>query len=96
MNIEISPQTLESTPNDPIVSMILFIYSMETFLPYEINQASVMRNQDAVITLGPFTFTLGEINNAANQNRTDTKITDETNYQVITYRGTRMAQDDID
>ena len=46
--------------------MILFIYSMETFLPYEINQASVLRNQDAVITLGPYAFVLGEINNAAN------------------------------
>lgn len=39
---------------------------------------------------------LGEINNAANQNRTDIKIPDEENYQIITYRGTRMSQDDID
>jgi hypothetical protein len=44
MNVEISPTVLESTPTDPIVAMILFIYSMETFLPYEINHASVLRN----------------------------------------------------
>ena len=66
MNVEISPNILENTPNDPIVQMVLFIYSMETSLPNEINLASIMRNQDAVITLGPYAFALGEINNAAN------------------------------
>lgn len=96
MNTEISPTTLEATPNDPIVQMILFIYSMETFLPEEINKASTTRNHDAVITLGPFAFVLGEINNAANQKRTDMKQHDESSYQIITYRGTRMSQDEID
>ena len=80
MNAEISPNILENTPNDPIVHMILFIYSMETSLPQEINLASIMRNQDAVITLGPYAFALGEINNAANQTRTDLKLPDESNY----------------
>ena len=96
MNQEIQSTTLENSPNDPVVQTILFIYSMETFLPQEINQASIMRNQDAVITLGPFAFALGEINNASNQKRSDIKIPDESNYQIISFRGTKMAQDDID
>lgn len=91
MNVEISPNILENTPNDPIVQMVLFIYSMETSLPNEINLASIMRNQDTVITLGPYAFALGEINNAANQTRTDLKLPDESNYQLVTYRATRMA-----
>lgn len=66
MNVEISPNILENTPNDPACQLILFIYSMETFLPEEINKASINRNQDSVISLGPFAFALGEINNAAN------------------------------
>ena len=67
MNHEILADTLENSPTDPIVQTLLYIYSMETFLPQEINHASINRNQDAVITLGPFAFALGEINNASNQ-----------------------------
>ena len=44
MNVEIQSNTLENSPNDQIVTTLLFIYSMETFLPQEINQASIMRN----------------------------------------------------
>lgn len=44
MNVEIQSTTLENSPNDPVVQTLLFIYSMETFLPQEINLASIMRN----------------------------------------------------
>jgi hypothetical protein len=42
-NKEISWQQLKN-PEDKVTKLLLFIYSMETFIPYEINRAS--REQD--------------------------------------------------
>ena len=44
-----------------ITKSILFMYSMETFLPYNLNKAERERDPKKVMSLGPFAKALGAI-----------------------------------
>lgn len=41
-------------PESLFTKGILFLYSMETFLPYTMNKASREQDESKVMTLGPF------------------------------------------
>ena len=45
-------------PNSEVVASIMFMYSMETFLPYTLNSASRDKDMSKVPTLGPFAWAL--------------------------------------
>ena len=45
-------------PDNPLPQMILYIYSMETFLYNEINKASRNKDKSKISTLGPYSFAL--------------------------------------
>jgi hypothetical protein len=48
-------------PDSVITKSILFMYSMETFLPYNLNKAERERDASKVKSLGPFAFALERI-----------------------------------
>ena len=48
-------------PKSNIVKMIIYLYSMETFIYYGINEASVNKDKTKKLTLGPFACVLREI-----------------------------------
>ena len=50
-----------SDPNHPVVRLIIYIYSMKTFLNQAINKASRERNLRKSRSLGPFAAVLGQI-----------------------------------
>ena len=50
-----------SDPESPITKLILYLYSMETFLYGEINRASRSKDKSKISTLGPYSFILSWI-----------------------------------
>jgi hypothetical protein len=50
---------------------MLFIYSMETFLPYSLNLAYRNGDSSKVLSLGPFASVLREITRRAKTKRKD-------------------------
>lgn len=48
-------------PENKITQAILFIYSLETFIPHSISKAIRERDASKIDTLGPFTITLRSI-----------------------------------
>jgi hypothetical protein len=45
-------------PVSTLSKSILFVYSMETFLPYNLNKAEREKDASKVQSLGPFSFVL--------------------------------------
>ena len=60
-------QTTLSDPSDPITSVLIYMYSMDTFIPIELNKASRMKDLTKVETLGPFAAVLNHIVIGANK-----------------------------
>ena len=52
-------------PNSVITKSILFMYSMETFLPYNLNKAERDRDPNKLMSLGPFAKALNTISGLA-------------------------------
>lgn len=48
-------------PESSITKSILFMYSMETFLPYNLNLAEREKDSSKILTFGPFAYALFEI-----------------------------------
>jgi len=48
-------------PSSKITKSILFLYSMETLLPYNLNKAERERDASKVMSLGPFACALNKI-----------------------------------
>ena len=68
-----------------ITKSILYMYSMETFLPYTLNKAEREKDASKVKSLGPFGWVLGNISMLAYSKRKD-KLTSET----FVYRGVKL------
>ena len=62
---------LSGKPYSNIVSTILYIYSLETFLPKAVNDASRERNVEKIDSLGPLAKVLMLIVGYANSWRSD-------------------------
>lgn len=75
---------------DPLTSIILYIYSMETFLPGLIDNASWVKDEKRVDTLGPFVLALHEIVYRANNKRHDVM-----RGQFSVFRGMQLSNDII-
>lgn len=71
LDAEIQSGMIGTRAFDPLTSIILFIYSMETFLPALIDNASWKKDMTRVDTLGPFVLALHEIVYRANNKRHD-------------------------
>jgi hypothetical protein len=50
-----------SDPESGLTKLILYLYSMQTFLYSEINRASRDKDKSKIKTLGPFSFVLSWI-----------------------------------
>ena len=48
-------------PNSNIIKFIIFIYSMETFIPKVFNKAEREKDSSKVLSLGPFANILSEV-----------------------------------
>jgi hypothetical protein len=48
-------------PDSQILKGLMIIYSMETFLPFELNAAERAKDESKIISLGPFAKALYEI-----------------------------------
>jgi hypothetical protein len=48
-------------PKSKICRSLLYIYSLESYLPYALNQASCEMDESKVETLGPFAYVLAII-----------------------------------
>jgi hypothetical protein len=71
LDSEIQSGMIGTRAFDPLTSIILYIYSMETFLPALIDNASWSRDESRIDTLGPFVLALHEIVYRANNKRHD-------------------------
>ena len=63
-----------SDPTNPLVILILYIYSMESFIFPVINQASRTGDKSKIKNLGPYTLCLSEIIHSAAEERKDIQI----------------------
>jgi hypothetical protein len=50
-----------SDPERPLTKLILFLYSMETYLYNQINLGSRIKDKTKIQTLGPYSFVLSWI-----------------------------------
>ena len=50
-----------SDPDSKIVQLLLYIYSMQTFIVRELNMATRKKHYDKIGTFGPFALTLSRI-----------------------------------
>ena len=71
LDAEIQSGMIGTRAFDPLTSIILYIYSRETFLPALIDNASWQKDMTRVDTLGPFVLALHEIVYRANNKRHD-------------------------
>ena len=75
-----------SNPNHPITRHILYIYSMETFIYADLNQACRMKDQSKIQFYGAFAAALSYILYSANINKKDHQV----EKQVTLFRGLKM------
>jgi len=71
-----------------ITKAILFLYSMETFLPYKLNLAERNKDVSKVQSLGPFASAINEITGMGQNKRAD-KLDPTTPI----YRGAKLPKD---
>ena len=71
LDAEIQPGLIGTRAFDPLTSVILYIYSMETLLPSLINNAAWEKDESRIDTLGPYALALHEIIYRANNKRHD-------------------------
>ena len=57
--------------NKDICKGLIFIYSMETFVAYKMNEASRSRDESKVQTFGPFSYALCRVASTAQNRRKD-------------------------
>ena len=70
MEIEID-QSVFRNANDNITKVLLYIHSMETFVPEALNLASSRRDESKIDNLGPYALALGCILDKAEVSRPD-------------------------
>ena len=65
----LTPRIL-SDPNNPFVKTLVYIYSMESFVYYEMNKASRTKDVSKIKFYGPFASALGYIIHCGNKKTT--------------------------
>lgn len=71
LNKPIDPKILQSNPQHPICQTLLYIYSMETFIPYMLSKTSRDKDESKVDLIGPYAVALEEVLTHANSHRDD-------------------------
>ena len=79
-----------SNPNHEFVKLMLYIYSMQTFIFREMNRASRNKDLDKIAFYGPFASALGHILQVASSKR---KV--QLDNKVTLYRGFNIQKDEI-
>lgn len=77
-----------SNPDHKIVKLILFIYSMESFVYQDLNRASRLKDQSKIKFYGAFAAALSFILYSASKNRTDIEVSSTTKL----YRGVKLRE----
>jgi hypothetical protein len=81
-----------NNPENPLVILIMYIYTLETFIYYEINKGLRTKDTSKARTLGPFSKVLGYILAFdANRKRKDIVPYGKMN-QVNLFRGTCLEE----
>ena len=57
----LSMKILNFSPEHPVTQTIMYIYSMETFLPQAIKRANAYKDHSKIKSLGPFAMYLAEV-----------------------------------
>ena len=84
-------QKILSDPKHPITVMLLYCYSIQSFIHPIVNSAFKKRNHRKVFTMGPFATSLLSILHNASENRVDI---DKSRFQNITmFRGLGLTLD---
>ena len=81
-----------SDPFHKITKHLLYLYSMESFIYEELNQASRQKDESKIQFYGAYAAALSYIIYYANGNKTDSKLKEST----ILYRGLKMRKKFID
>ena len=71
----------------PIHNAMVFLYSMETFLPYALNKACREKDESKIETLGPFAVALSYILRFSQAER---RIGNELRGKFRVYRGVKL------
>jgi hypothetical protein len=73
-----------------LIAGIVKLYSMESFLVYEVNKASRDKDTSKIATLGPFAWALGRVVFKAQGRR---PVEDKIPENAVLFRGMPMTQD---
>ena len=79
-----------SNPNHEFVQLMLYIYSMQTFIFGDMNRASRDKDLDKIEFYGPLASALGYILHAASSKRKE-----QLGNKVTLYRGFSLKEEDI-
>ena len=90
INKPLTPKILRN-PQHKITKHILYLYSMESFIYGDLNQACREKDESKIKYYGAFAAALGYILNNANQQRKNGKLSNTT----ILYRGLKLYKDQI-
>ena len=87
-----------SDPQNQITTLILYIYSFQSFIPSALNQASRYEDDSKVQSLGPFEFMISKILELSPSRRTDisSETRDKFQRQGITlFKGSSVTQSQL-
>ena len=87
------PLTVEilSDPSHKIVQLILYIYSMQSFIYEELNRATRDKDKSKIKFYGPFAAALSFILYSATKNRSDCQVPET----FKLYRGLKLMHNEI-
>ena len=88
---ELDFKSLWKQPSHPINQTILYIYSLETFIPQRLNTASRDRDQSLVESMGAFALALKTIVYGANKHRKDAITKD-----FVVWRGFNLSSEQLE
>ena len=78
-------------PDSPLVRFVFYLFSMETWIPSVICEASRNQDQSKIETLGPFCMLMGDIMSLAPKFRTDLDPSAFSHSGVTVYRGSSQT-----
>ena len=86
LDMPLTPKIL-SNPENKITKLLLYLYSMESFIYEELNQASRKKDKSKIQFYGAYAAALSYIIYTANEKRKDSSLRGTT----ILYRGLQMT-----
>jgi hypothetical protein len=83
-----------ANPLYPVTNLILYIYTMESFIFRVLNESTRNADESKITTMGPYARVLGYVIQHASRNRSDFE-TFRFQKEVELYRGLALTKDEI-